>query len=72
MASFKNEFKNLWFLKRGSSFGLVIVDVVNGFCTVGSGNMVTTNLSKVFAYLIRLQAPTKPNEQISKMMVEES
>ncbi|KAF8079638.1 hypothetical protein N665_1012s0012 [Sinapis alba] len=42
-------------LKPDSTVGLVIVDVVNGFCTVGSGNM----------------APTKPNEQISKM-VEES
>uniref|UniRef100_M4FBP3 Isochorismatase-like domain-containing protein n=1 Tax=Brassica campestris TaxID=3711 RepID=M4FBP3_BRACM len=42
-------------LNPDSSVGLVIVDVVNGFCTVGSGNM----------------APTKPNEQISKM-VEES
>ncbi|CAA0369710.1 Isochorismatase-like [Arabidopsis suecica] len=42
-------------LNRDSSVGLVIVDVVNGFCTIGSGNM----------------APTKHNEQISKM-VEES
>ncbi|KAG2286506.1 hypothetical protein Bca52824_046110 [Brassica carinata] len=31
-------------LKRGSSLGLVIFDVVNGFCTVGSGNMVSTSL----------------------------
>lgn len=42
-------------LNPDSSVGLVIIDVVNGFCTVGSGNM----------------APTKPSEQISKM-VEES
>ncbi|XP_010472245.1 PREDICTED: nicotinamidase 1 [Camelina sativa] len=41
-------------LNRDSSVGLVIVDVVNGFCTVGSGNM----------------APTEPNEQISKMVEE--
>ncbi|CAN8283912.1 unnamed protein product [Cochlearia groenlandica] len=43
-------------LNRDSSVGLVIVDVVNGFCTVGSGNM----------------APMKHNEQISKMVDESS
>ncbi|KAL1193386.1 Nicotinamidase 1 [Cardamine amara subsp. amara] len=41
-------------LNGNSSVGLVIVDVVNGFCTVGSGNM----------------APTKHNEQISIMVDE--
>nr|AFK47291.1 unknown [Lotus japonicus] len=34
--------------------GLVLVDVVNGFCTVGAGNM----------------APTEPNEKITKMVEE--
>ncbi|OUZ99737.1 Isochorismatase-like [Macleaya cordata] len=34
--------------------GLVLVDIINGFCTVGAGNM----------------APTEPNIQISKMVVE--
>jgi hypothetical protein len=33
-------------LNRDSSVGLVIVDVVNGFCTIGSGNMVWFNFSK--------------------------
>nr|POF26843.1 isoform 2 of nicotinamidase 1 [Quercus suber] len=34
--------------------GLVLVDIVNGFCTVGSGNL----------------APTQPDEQISGMVDE--
>ncbi|KAK1316499.1 hypothetical protein QJS10_CPA05g01489 [Acorus calamus] len=34
--------------------GLVLVDIVNGFCTVGSGNL----------------APTEPNKQISTMVEE--
>ncbi|KAJ0977172.1 hypothetical protein J5N97_012646 [Dioscorea zingiberensis] len=38
----------------GCAIGLVLVDIVNGFCTVGAGNL----------------APTKPNEQISTMVKE--
>nr|CAD1832228.1 unnamed protein product [Ananas comosus var. bracteatus] len=34
--------------------GLVLVDILNGFCTVGSGNL----------------APTKPNKQIESMVKE--
>ncbi|KAJ4825338.1 NiCoT heavy metal ion transporter Nic1 [Turnera subulata] len=34
--------------------GLVLVDIVNGFCTVGAGNL----------------APTQPNNQISEMVAE--
>ncbi|PIA52285.1 hypothetical protein AQUCO_01000274v1 [Aquilegia coerulea] len=34
--------------------GLVLVDIINGFCTVGAGNL----------------APTDPNEQISRMVKE--
>lgn len=34
--------------------GLVLVDIINGFCTVGAGNL----------------APTEPNRQISKMIEE--
>ena len=34
--------------------GLIIVDVVNGFCTVGYGSL----------------APTEPNEQIETMVAE--
>ncbi|XP_010526686.1 PREDICTED: uncharacterized protein LOC104804180 isoform X8 [Tarenaya hassleriana] len=42
------------FLGRDSNVGLVIVDVINGFCTVGAGNL----------------APTQHNEQISVMVKE--
>ncbi|WOK94536.1 hypothetical protein Cni_G03240 [Canna indica] len=38
----------------GRKLGLVLVDIVNGFCTVGAGNL----------------APTKPNRQISTMVKE--
>ncbi|KAM0940133.1 putative nicotinamidase [Dioscorea sansibarensis] len=38
----------------GTTLGLVLVDVVNGFCTVGAGNL----------------APTEPNKQISMMVEE--
>lgn len=31
--------------------GLVLVDIVNGFCTVGSGNLVS---SKPFSFLLNL------------------
>ncbi|XP_074563318.1 nicotinamidase 1-like [Curcuma longa] len=36
----------------GTSLGLVLVDILNGFCTVGAGNL----------------APTEPNRQISDMV----
>lgn len=39
-------------LNRDSSVGLVIVDVVNGFCTIGSGNMVWFNFSKKIGTLV--------------------
>ncbi|KAL8151865.1 hypothetical protein V2J09_021673 [Rumex salicifolius] len=42
------------FLSGDVTTGLVLVDVVNGFCTVGAGNM----------------APPVPNEQISDMVEE--
>ncbi|XP_074589210.1 nicotinamidase 1-like isoform X1 [Curcuma longa] len=38
----------------GRTVGLVLVDIVNGFCTVGAGNL----------------APTEPNEQIETMVEE--
>ncbi|KAJ3675403.1 hypothetical protein LUZ60_004445 [Juncus effusus] len=41
-------------IEAGRPVGLVIVDVVNGFCTVGAGNL----------------APVEPNEQIEKMVRE--
>ncbi|PKA56272.1 hypothetical protein AXF42_Ash011202 [Apostasia shenzhenica] len=41
---------------RGKFVGLVLVDIVNGFCTVGAGNL----------------APPEPNEQISTMVEEAS
>nr|AAD15566.1 unknown protein [Arabidopsis thaliana] len=34
-------------LNRDSSVGLVIVDVVNGFCTIGSGNMMVEESAKL-------------------------
>ena len=40
--------------KNGQGFGLIIVDEVNGFATVGSGNL----------------APQTPNEQVSVMISE--
>ncbi|URE13709.1 Isochorismatase family [Musa troglodytarum] len=39
---------------RGRAVGLVLVDIVNGFCTVGAGNL----------------APTEPNDQIATMVEE--
>lgn len=42
------------FLSGDVKTGLVLVDVVNGFCTVGSGNL----------------APTQPDRQISEMVDE--
>ncbi|XP_058191498.1 nicotinamidase 1-like [Rhododendron vialii] len=36
--------------------GLVLVDIINGFCTVGAGNL----------------APREPNRQISEMIIESS
>lgn len=41
---------------RGRVVGLVLVDIVNGFCTVGGGNL----------------APSEPNKQISTMVKEAS
>ncbi|KAK6923838.1 Isochorismatase-like [Dillenia turbinata] len=41
-------------LTEDDSVGLVLVDLVNGFCTVGSGNL----------------APVEPNKQISQMVDE--
>ncbi|KAF8406096.1 hypothetical protein HHK36_008176 [Tetracentron sinense] len=41
-------------LSQDFTTGLVLVDVINGFCTVGAGNL----------------APTEPNEQISGMVDE--
>ncbi|KAG6526348.1 hypothetical protein ZIOFF_016331 [Zingiber officinale] len=38
----------------GTSLGLVLVDILNGFCTVGAGNL----------------APIEPNRQISSMVEE--
>lgn len=43
------------FLSEESKAGLVLVDIINGFCTVGSGNLVS--LSKIF-YCIGI-APEK-------------
>ena len=40
--------------KNGQGFGLIIVDEVNGFATVGAGNL----------------APQTPNEQVSVMISE--
>ncbi|KAL7119289.1 hypothetical protein ACP275_02G054200 [Erythranthe tilingii] len=42
------------FISDDVNAGLVLVDIVNGFCTVGSGNL----------------APTEPNRQISRMIEE--
>ncbi|KAL5556563.1 hypothetical protein UlMin_038799 [Ulmus minor] len=42
------------FLSGESKTGLVLVDIVNGFCTVGSGNL----------------APRNPDKQISEMVEE--
>ncbi|XP_042435547.1 nicotinamidase 1-like [Zingiber officinale] len=39
-----------------TSLGLVLVDILNGFCTVGAGNLG--------------QAPIEPNKQISSMVEE--
>ncbi|KAJ8476410.1 hypothetical protein OPV22_020137 [Ensete ventricosum] len=39
---------------QGRAVGLVLVDIVNGFCTVGAGNL----------------APTEPNDQIATMVEE--
>ncbi|RAL49446.1 hypothetical protein DM860_012879 [Cuscuta australis] len=41
-------------LSEASKTGLVLVDIINGFCTVGAGNL----------------APREPNSQISQMMDE--
>ncbi|XP_010930195.1 nicotinamidase 1 [Elaeis guineensis] len=41
-------------IASGRAIGLVLVDIVNGFCTVGAGNL----------------APVKPNKQISTMVEE--
>ncbi|KAK9130021.1 hypothetical protein Sjap_010508 [Stephania japonica] len=41
-------------LSQDQRAGLVLVDVINGFCTVGAGNL----------------APIEPNRQISEMVVE--
>lgn len=41
-------------LESGKKLGLVLVDVLNGFCTVGAGNL----------------APSEPNMQISGMLHE--
>ena len=40
--------------ENGQGFGLIIVDEVNGFATVGAGNL----------------APQTPNEQVSMMVAE--
>ncbi|KAK8958180.1 hypothetical protein KSP40_PGU006215 [Platanthera guangdongensis] len=42
--------------RRGRIVGLVLVDIVNGFCTVGAGDL----------------APSEPNKQISTMVNEAS
>lgn len=31
------------FISEGVKAGLVLVDIINGFCTVGSGNLVREN-----------------------------
>lgn len=41
-------------IKKEEKIGLIIVDIVNGFATVGAGNM----------------APQKPNAQIAQMVIE--
>ncbi|XP_078150039.1 nicotinamidase 1-like [Carex rostrata] len=41
-------------VEAGRPVGLVLIDEVNGFCTVGAGNL----------------APTQPNKQIDKMVQE--
>ncbi|THF97151.1 hypothetical protein TEA_025555 [Camellia sinensis var. sinensis] len=41
-------------LSKDVKIGLVLVDIINGFCTIGAGNL----------------APTKPNSQINKMIDE--
>lgn len=41
-------------LSEAAKTGLVLVDIINGFCTVGAGNL----------------APREPNSQISQMMDE--
>ncbi|WOL02418.1 nicotinamidase 1 [Canna indica] len=41
-------------LSSSGAVGLVLVDIVNGFCTVGAGNL----------------APTEPNKQIATMVEE--
>ncbi|KAK6923275.1 Isochorismatase-like [Dillenia turbinata] len=46
--------EELLVLMEDDSVGLVLVDLVNGFCTVGSGNL----------------APVEPNKQISEMVDE--
>ncbi|CAA0807369.1 Nicotinamidase 1 [Striga hermonthica] len=44
------------FVSDDSKAGLVLVDIINGFCTVGAGNL----------------APREPNKQISEMVDESS
>ncbi|GER55574.1 nicotinamidase 1 [Striga asiatica] len=44
------------FISDDSKAGLVLVDIINGFCTVGAGNL----------------APREPNKQISEMVEESS
>lgn len=42
-----------FFLTGDLNTGLVLVDVVNGFCTVGAGNLVISPLSlSLLAYLM--------------------
>lgn len=50
----EKEFDILNEKKQGKVIGLVLVDIVNGFCTVGAGNL----------------APVEPNKQIEVMVEE--
>jgi hypothetical protein len=41
--------------------GLVLVDVVNGFCTVGAGNLVSSSLPPSPLCLLLLPCPPSPS-----------
>lgn len=46
------EFEALVLPSEGKRVGLVIVDEVNGFCTVGAGNLVNTPISSLYITIL--------------------
>ncbi|RWV78600.1 hypothetical protein BHE74_00020819 [Ensete ventricosum] len=68
---------------QGRAVGLVLVDIVNGFCTVGAGNLVRplfqfdsilgfhrTRYPSPKGAAFGVVAPTEPNDQIATMVEE--